>query len=1234
MGCAFFGLNIIFLKQEIEMTIKRKNSHTIFFTEINSCNWKERSFKHLFYSITNTVKCFPAMYVRHYCNMFFSVLFILLVIPHVFANCAWAAGGYTGYRDNLDIYEGEDYWLYSWRTPVVRINATRSGMLDVSINTSFDMHQICGTAIDSVMVYKENSDDPVGIFKYHKIYNSASGDYYDELRLSTHVRTGDVLYFTVPLTPRDNYFWFVSVGSINPDGPPTSPDRSGIVHIYFDPQGGHAFVTERVSSAGGKYGRMPDPYWGYSKVKHTFLGWFTAPEGGKQVKEGDKLAFNYDHTLYAHWALVEQPAFSKTVTIHLDAQGGTCYIKSLFSSTGGTYKGLPTPYWNDTQQIQTFLGWYTQPTGGVQVKNGDMLAYNSDHTLYAHWSETPAPEISQTVVIHLNPQGGTCFGTTIFSVTNGQYENLPTPYWRKDLNKYEFQGWFTAPEGGKQVKDGDMLAYNSDHTLYAHWSETPAPEISQTVVIHLNPQGGTCFGTTIFSVTNGQYENLPTPYWRKDLNKYEFQGWFTAPEGGKQVKDGDMLAYNSDHTLYAHWGEQTKKTTIVVTIPNTGTRTDTYIPADELSEALAESYDLSTPSVTIQTEYATVSYDAEGLQAISDQLEAQGELDALGQDARMSQENEQSIVWNIEMAALYTDVEGTMHSAPVHDLGSGHMMVTVDYEKPENWDEDNLVVYRLDDNGNIVEELPSSYSSINDTMSWISSAICQFLITNKTTTPETVEDKVSIIAQECRNAGIAGEWEIALWLHDWLIYHATYDYSLSFNSPTGVLLVGTGVSQSYSEAYALLLDAFQIQNVVVVAPEMDHAWNLVRLEGEWCNIDCTWDDPGFGGAENHTYFGMNDDLLARDHRWNRDSYSVSTSLQNYYPIRNGELVFSDMGELETILDPVFTAKENMVFIQYIGSNPEQSAYLSFEEWYSKYNWKYGILNFSATYTNYSCTVYDIVYTEPWEKPSTILETPVSAPDFQFNDAESTCSLSDYAGMGLMLVYGKSDCPNTLNLLGRLESKLSELNDADVEVLVHDYNAETVDDLEVLREEYPLFHYVYGRTKVWEYLRAVSYQQGGVVYPCVFIINREGKIIYYTTAFVYNVDELMSEAYSVSGGNPVQPHIPDESKMFNVPAGTGEIGSEAFDGIAAETIYIPASVEHIRSGAFANCQNLKKIIFANGNLDVAEDFVSGCPLDLVIEAPEGSTVANNLELYFRYICPLPEDPDRPEHTPRF
>ena len=129
-----------------------------------------------------------------------------------------------------------------------------------------------------------------------------------------------------------------------------------------------------------------------------------------------------------------------------------------------------------------------------------------------------------------------------------------------------------------------------------------------------------------------------------------------------------------------------------------------------------------------------------------------------------------------------------------------------------------------------------------------------------------VTAKVEQLASECRASGAKGDFEIAVWMHDWLIYNANYDESLTIYGADGVLLNGTGVCQSYTLAYELLLNAMGIENIRVTSVNMEpsHTWNLVKMEGNWYHVDCTWDDPvdddprTMGGYENHSYFGLSD----------------------------------------------------------------------------------------------------------------------------------------------------------------------------------------------------------------------------------------------------------------------------------------------------------------------------------------------------------------------------------------
>ncbi len=129
-------------------------------------------------------------------------------------------------------------------------------------------------------------------------------------------------------------------------------------------------------------------------------------------------------------------------------------------------------------------------------------------------------------------------------------------------------------------------------------------------------------------------------------------------------------------------------------------------------------------------------------------------------------------------------------------------------------------------------------------------------------------------------------FEKALALHDWLTEHADYSVYRTFFGAEGVLVYGEGVCQSYTDAYAMLLDAVGIPVKPVVSTPMDHTWNLVQLGGEWYHIDVTWDDP-VGGTETHQYFGLSDALMSQDHTWDNPSeLPAATGTRYQYGVDN------------------------------------------------------------------------------------------------------------------------------------------------------------------------------------------------------------------------------------------------------------------------------------------------------------------------------------------------------------
>ena len=125
-------------------------------------------------------------------------------------------------------------------------------------------------------------------------------------------------------------------------------------------------------------------------------------------------------------------------------------------------------------------------------------------------------------------------------------------------------------------------------------------------------------------------------------------------------------------------------------------------------------------------------------------------------------------------------------------------------------------------------------------------------------------------------------------LHDWLINNAEYDLTYTNYDPDGVLLEGNGVCQSYATAYDLLMEAAGVTSRIVCSDEINHAWNLVKLDDEWYHVDTTWDDPVPNGNERDDYFLLSDDDIVGDHiNWYDLDFNYFEYLYEDSPAANG-----------------------------------------------------------------------------------------------------------------------------------------------------------------------------------------------------------------------------------------------------------------------------------------------------------------------------------------------------------
>ena len=90
------------------------------------------------------------------------------------------------------------------------------------------------------------------------------------------------------------------------------------------------------------------------------------------------------------------------------------------------------------------------------------------------------------------------------------------------------------------------------------------------------------------------------------------------------------------------------------------------------------------------------------------------------------------------------------------------------------------------------------------------------------------------------------EREIVTVIHDEICNRMSYAYNGIINSITEFETFENGTGQlvcnGYSNLFKLLCDYAGIETQTLANNTMDHAWNRVKVDGIWYDIDVTWDD--------------------------------------------------------------------------------------------------------------------------------------------------------------------------------------------------------------------------------------------------------------------------------------------------------------------------------------------------------------------------------------------------------
>lgn len=122
----------------------------------------------------------------------------------------------------------------------------------------------------------------------------------------------------------------------------------------------------------------------------------------------------------------------------------------------------------------------------------------------------------------------------------------------------------------------------------------------------------------------------------------------------------------------------------------------------------------------------------------------------------------------------------------------------------------------------------------------------------------------------------ATDYDLELYVNNYIVDNCVYDKESAQaneikgheNDAYGALVDGKAVCEGYSRAFQLLCNKLGIDciNISGNADGESHAWNNVKLDGEWYEVDVTWNDTD-GDTEFpiYDYFNLPSDKFSESH---------------------------------------------------------------------------------------------------------------------------------------------------------------------------------------------------------------------------------------------------------------------------------------------------------------------------------------------------------------------------------
>lgn len=199
-------------------------------------------------------------------------------------------------------------------------------------------------------------------------------------------------------------------------------------------------------------------------------------------------------------------------------------------------------------------------------------------------------------------------------------------------------------------------------------------------------------------------------------------------------------------------------------------------------------------------------------------------------------------------------------------------------------------------------------------------------------------------------------------LHDYIVENGEYDvkalkeaeknnfssipkgYEDSFN-PYGILVKGVGVCASYAGSLKLLCNEAKIDCVVVSGKmqNISHAWNKVKLDNMYYNVDATNNDDW-----PYAVFNAQDKTIKADFTENND-YELDSNIQKYASLNDkydllvmNKLTATSLSEVKAFLRYAIKNNYEIFYFRLIGDFSKEDLQNALKEEYDSLNTSIGV----------------------------------------------------------------------------------------------------------------------------------------------------------------------------------------------------------------------------------------------------------------------------------------------------